>query len=73
MTYRKLFDLKFKKGLTTHDLVRRFPENLDQISEIALMDVPEEILREVVKEEDALMRLMRLKRLYSKFLPEKPI
>lgn len=70
MTYQKLVDLKFKKGLTTHDLVRRYPANVRQISEIALMDVPDHILKEVLTEEEAFSRLKRLKKRYSKFLPE---
>ena len=70
MTYQKLVDLKYRKGLTTHDLVRRFPANLHQISEVALMDIPDHVLREVVKEEEALARLIWLKKRYSKFLSE---
>lgn len=69
MTYQKLVNLKYKKGVSTYDLVRRFPESLQQISEIALMDVPDDILREVVMEEDALAQLIKLKRRFSKFLP----
>ena len=71
MTYRKLFDLKYKQGLTTHDLVRRFPANLQQISEIALMDIPENVLREIITEEEALTRLIKLKRRYLQQQPEK--
>ncbi len=70
MTYRKLVDLKYKKGVSTHDLVRRFPANLQEISEVALMDVPNAILREVLTEEGALNRLIKLKKRYSRFLSE---
>lgn len=68
MTYHSLVDLKFRKGLTTHDLVRRYPASLRQINEIALMDIPDKILEELIKEEATLARLKQLKKRYSNFL-----
>lgn len=62
MTYQKLFDLKFKKGLSTYELVQRYPDYIERVSEVALLDVPESILKDIIREEKALMRLMRLKR-----------
>ena len=62
MTYQKIFDLKFKKGLSTYELVRLYPNEVERVSEVALLDIPEEILREVVTEEKDLYRLIQLKR-----------
>lgn len=62
MTYRELFHLKFHEGVTTEELRRRYPDKIHKVTEVALLDVPEEILREVVFEEEVLRRLMRLKR-----------
>lgn len=62
MTYQELFDLKFKKGLSTYELVRRYPEEIERVNEVALLDVPEATLREIIREEKILTRLMRLKR-----------
>ena len=66
MTYQKLFYLKFKKGISTYELVRRFPEDINRVSEVALLDVPEETLRGILKEEKSFNRLMRLKKRFSK-------
>jgi len=68
MTYQQLFYLKFKKGLSTYELVQRFPNYIDRVSEVALLDVPEATLREVIQEKEDFARLMRLKKKYSKFL-----
>ena len=62
MTYRELFDLKFKKGLSTYELVQRYPEDIARVSEVALLDVPEEILKSILQNQKDLERLMRLKR-----------
>ncbi len=62
MTYQELFDLKFKKGLSTYESVRRYPEEIERVNEVALLDVPEATLREIIREEKILTRLMRLKR-----------
>jgi len=65
MTYEKLFDLKFKKGLSTYELIRKFPESVTQVSEIALLEVPKETLQEIIKEEKDFNRIMRLKQMFS--------
>lgn len=62
MTYEELFHLKFKKGLSTYELVRRFPDEIERVSEVALLDLPEATLREIIREEKDFLRLMRLKR-----------
>ena len=60
--YQTLVDLKFKKGISTYELVRKFPDAIGRVSEIALLDVPEGVLREILKEEKLYDRLMRLKK-----------
>lgn len=63
--YQKLFDLKYKKGMPTFELAQLFPEHIDRVSEVALLDIPEETLKEVVPEKEILERLISLKkRLY---------
>ena len=68
MTYDKIFKLKYKQGLSTYELIRRYPSEINRVNEIALLDVPDSTLRQVVREESALIRLMRLKRRFAKFL-----
>ncbi|MDD5216764.1 MAG: hypothetical protein PHN49_00950 [Candidatus Omnitrophica bacterium] len=65
MKYEDLFDLKYNKGLSTYELVRRFPEDLRQVNEVALLDIPEATLEEVLQEK---LVLKRLKKLKKKFL-----
>jgi hypothetical protein len=69
MTYKRLFYLKYKMGLTTYDLVRQYPAEIDRVSEVALVEVPEAILREILQEDETFQRLMRLKKRYMKFIP----
>ena len=64
--YQTLFDLKFKKRVSTYELVRKFPNEIGRVSEVALLDVPETVLREVVKEAKQFGRLMRLKKKFLK-------
>ena len=68
MTYQQLFYLKYKKRISTYELVQRFPREINRVSEVALLDIPEEMLREILKEEKTFNRLMRLKRKFAKFL-----
>ena len=68
MNYEKLFDLKFKKRLSTYELLRRFPNAMGQVADVALMDVPEPTLKEIVVEEKDFERLMKLKQRFSSFL-----
>ena len=68
MTYQRLFYLKYKKGISTCELIERFPQEAYRVSEVALLDVPDATLKEIIREEKALSRLMRLKKKYSRFL-----
>lgn len=67
MTYQKLFQLKFSEGVSTSELARRYPHDIRRVSEVALLDIPEGTLREIISEQKAFNRLMRLKRRYSRF------
>ena len=61
MTHQDIFYLKFCKGVSTYELMQRFPEHVDRVSEVALMDIPEMILKEVIQEEAKLNHIIRLK------------
>lgn len=60
--YQKLFDLKYRKGVATCELAQLFPEHIDRVNEVALLDIPEKTLREVVPEKEILERLISLKK-----------
>ena len=60
--YEKLFDLKYKQGVPTYELAHRFPAHINRVHEVALLDVPENTLREVIPEKKLLDRLMALKK-----------
>ena len=62
MTYEKLVELKFKKGVSTYELVCRFPKEVKRVSEVALLDIPSETLKDVVQERKVIRRVMRLKK-----------
>ena len=62
MTYQELCYLKFKKGISTYELVKRYPDEIKRVNEVALLDVPESTMREIIHEEKILTRLMRLKK-----------
>ena len=60
--YEKLFDLKYRQGIPTYELAHRFPEHVERVHEVALLDIPENTLREVVQEKKLFNRLVSLKR-----------
>jgi len=66
MTYQELINLKFKKGISTYELVCRFPKEIKRVSEVALLDVPEQTLKEVVPGKKTLNRIMDLKKRFLK-------
>jgi len=66
MTYQELINLKFKKGISTYELVRRFPKEIKRVSEVALLDIPEQTLKEVVPGKKTLNRIMDLKKRFLK-------
>jgi hypothetical protein len=60
--YERLFDLKYRQGISTHELARLFPRHIDRINEVALLDIPEDTLKELVPEKRTLERLISLKK-----------
>ncbi|MFA5159908.1 MAG: hypothetical protein WC484_05315 [Candidatus Omnitrophota bacterium] len=64
--YEKLFDLKYRQGIPTHKLAHRFPEHIDRVNEVALLDIPERTLKELVPEKRILERLIRLKKQFQR-------
>ena len=61
MTYERIFDLKFKENVTTHELGKRFPRERKKISRIALLELPFSMLRNLIKRETELKKLMFLR------------
>ena len=64
--YEKLFDLKYRQGIPTYELAHRFPEHIDRVHEVALLDIPENTLKEVVPEKRIFERLMNLKKKFQR-------
>ncbi len=62
MTYRKLYRLKTEHGMSTIDLVRRFPRERDKITNLALLDLPQALLEETLTEKQMMRRVMTLRR-----------
>ncbi|MDP3920000.1 MAG: hypothetical protein Q8R76_04240 [Candidatus Omnitrophota bacterium] len=62
MTYERLFNLKYKQGVSTYELIQRFPNDAERVREVALLDVPEATLKEIIRDEKIISRLIRLKR-----------
>ena len=62
MTYKKIFELKFKKGYSTNELIEKFPEQADKVREIALLHLPIPLLKKTVSEDGLLERVLNLKR-----------
>ena len=64
--YEKLIDLKYRKGVPTHELAHLFPEHIARIHEVALLDIPENTLKEVVQEKKIFDRLISLKKQFQR-------
>jgi len=62
MTYEKLYDLKYRRKMSTYELVSKYPKDIRRVSELALMEVPDKTLKEVLEERKTLERVMKLKR-----------
>ncbi len=62
MTYEKIFDLKFKKGYSTNELIEKFPSEADKVRKIALLHLSTPILKKTLSEEDFLKKILDLKR-----------
>lgn len=64
--YEKLVDLKYRKGVPTYELAHLFPEYIDRVNEVALLDIPENTLKELVPEKRLLERLISLKKQFQR-------
>ena len=62
MTYQTLFDLKFKHKVPTIELEKKFPKDREKISRLALLELPSEVLKNVVRNEKELTHLQALRR-----------
>ncbi len=62
MDYKELFKLKFEKGLSTIELEERYPEEIDKIAKLALIDLPPQVLKKIVKDKKELSSLLELKK-----------
>lgn len=67
MTYKKIAYLKFQKRIPTQELLKKYPESR-RVQEIAMLEIPEDLLKKIVAEEKAFNRLMRLKARFAKFI-----
>lgn len=65
MTYRKIFDLKYKRKVPTLKLHQDFPQDQEKISEIALLELSEKTLSRLVRDEKKLERVLNLKKKYK--------
>lgn len=63
--YEELIDLKYRQGVSTVKLLRRFPKHQKRVSEIALLGVPEKTLKKVVREKKLLKRLLQIKKRFG--------
>lgn len=68
MTYEKLCFLKYKKGFSTQELIKLYPQDAIQVSEVAMLDLPESILKEVLLETELFQHVMTLKKKFSAYL-----
>jgi len=48
--------------MSTYELVSKYPKDIRRVSELALMEVPDKTLKEVLEERKTLERVMKLKR-----------
>jgi len=62
MTYERLFDLKYNQGVSTYELVCRFPEAIKLVNEVAMLEIPDDTLDEVLQEKGLRRRLKHLKK-----------
>ena len=61
VTYQTLFELKYKHKVPTIELNKKFPKDREKISRLALLELPSEILKSVVKDEKQLTDLQALR------------
>lgn len=66
MTYERIFNLKFKEDVPTHELGKRYPHERKKISRIALLELPLSVLRELIKREEEFKKLVSLRQWFFK-------
>lgn len=62
MTYRRLFDLKFKQKVPTIELEKRFPSDRNKIAKLAFLELPITVLKSVVKDQKKYLGVLALKK-----------
>ena len=62
MTYRKIFDLKFKKKISTLELQKTFPEECHKVSQVALAELPAKMLKQILRDGEKLEQILLLKK-----------
>lgn len=62
MKYKRLYDLKFNKRVPTFELRKRFPREAGKITRVALLQLPDAVLRELIHQKKELQKLMLLRR-----------
>lgn len=61
MTYERIYDLKFRKRVPTYQLRKRFPREARKIARVALLQLPESLLKKLVREKIELERIHSLR------------
>ena len=62
MTYRKIFDLKFKKKISTLELQKTFPGECRKVSQVALAELPAKTLKQILRGGEKLEQVLLLKK-----------
>jgi hypothetical protein len=70
MTYKKLLDLKYLQGISTYELVCRYPDEIKRVSEVALLEVSDDMLNKILSEKKTLKRIKKLKKKLVKIRSE---
>ena len=65
MTYKKIFDLKFKQQIPTIKLQKDFPDCGKKVAHVALLGLPVKTLKKVMKKR-GLGKLLALKEILRK-------
>jgi hypothetical protein len=61
MSYDRIFNLKFREHVPTYQLGKLFPRERKKITQIALLELPISLLRQLIKQEKELRKLISLR------------
>jgi len=64
MTYQKLFRLKFKEHISTLELSHRYPHDRQKVTDLALLELSDSVLRGVLKDDLEYARISKLKQTF---------